>query len=154
MGVRMNKKGGFAKRVGIRRLICGPVFGSMIALIPSLSVAAEAMNCEFQHLDRNGKGFPGEAEIQISDDDLTWFEPSVLARPETRAGYDGLRYKILERSELGIVAVMSSAYKDTDIGPVLVAKVLTIRESDGALRVGAAGADGVRSLLEGSCGRR
>jgi len=126
----------------------------MIAVIPSLSVAAEAMNCEFQLLDRDGKGFPGKAEIQISDDVLTWFEPSVLARPETRAGYGGLRYKILERSEVGIVAVMSSAYKDTDIGPVLAAKVLTIRKSDGALRVGAAGADGVRNLLGGSCTHR
>ena len=118
---------------------------------PARHVADELMTCEFQHLLRDGTKFPGEVNLQITDDFLLWFEPSVLVRPETRAGYEGLRYKILERNEVGIVAVRSSAFSDTDVGEVLNARVLTIKRSDGTLRIGSTGTSGAVVLANGSC---
>ena len=139
-------------KVLAKKLVCRLFCGSMICVAtPSVSVAVEALSCEFQVFDRSGKGFPGVSRVQISDDFLLWFEPSALAGPQTNPPYDGLKYKILENSEIGIVAVTSFAYRESDIGPVLGAWVLTIRKSDGAMRVGVVAADGVVNRLTGNC---
>ena len=132
-------------------LVAGAPMSGAHAEAPAQPVADELMTCEFQNLLRDGTKFPGEVNLQITDEFLLWFEPSVLVRSETRAGYEGLRYKILERNEVGVVAVRSSAFSDADVGEVLNARVLTIKRSDGSLRIGSTGTSGAVDLTIGRC---
>lgn len=132
-------------------LIAGSTCSVAGAVSPQGQATAERMACEFQRIDRTGNGSTGEVNIQITDEFLLWFEPSVLVRPETRAGYEGLRYKILERNEVGIVAARSSAISEADIGDVLNARVLTIKRSDGSLRIGSTRTAGAVDLGIGHC---
>jgi hypothetical protein len=144
--IRVNKN-------GIKKLVSGTVCVLLLcAAGPPVSTGTEPSRCEYKFLSGSAKGLAGESKIQISGNTLKWFvESPVPYLPKPKTSYIETRYKILERNKVGVVAASSDSRLVPNVGAVIVAQVLTIRKSDGALYVGAVGSTGVYELWAGRC---
>jgi len=142
-----------ANRNGIKKLAASAVCLVLLgAAAPPVSTGTEAYRCEWKSLSGSGKGLAGESKIEISGNTLKWFvESPVPFLPKPEISYIESAYKILERNKVGVVAVSSDSRLVPNVGPVIVAQVLTIKKSDGALYVGAVGSTGVYELRKGHC---
>lgn len=150
--------GAFAQDAGLVRLVRGNNSFSASAMTSSAEAATppesgkdQTLQCAFRRMEKRDNDMGGEAILQLSGEKLRWFEPVVLLGPKTNPPYTGLVYQVLKRDGVGIVAVMSYTDRFEDVGPVLGAKVLTVRKSDGFLRVGTVSANGLRNEIEGAC---
>ena len=147
-GIRGLARNGSAKH-RMLGFLCGLVFCA--ASSPDAK-AAQISHCEYEFLSKTDKGLSGEAKVEISGDVLKLFVKSVPYRlGEVVTSHIESRYKIIKQNKVGIVAVQSHADHDKDVGPLVGAKILTIRLSDGALREGTVEVGGVYDLLKGHC---
>jgi hypothetical protein len=119
-------------------------------IVATPSFASEVWNCDFASTSGSDKGLSGIAKIQIDKDTLDWQLPVPV---KSGMEWTTSPHRLLENNDLGTVAASSQSYSDSDVGPVIGARVIVLNKSNGDLRIGSVMIIGEHDFLTGHCKR-